>query len=293
MFNVLSCYNSNDIADTTWQPRYPLPQLKHQSNHDPSLEQKTDMAITNDLSNLQSEEQRRVLDVVAQVQKCGLKGESSFPQLVVCGDQSAGKSSVLEALTGVDFPRSDNLCTPYATEFNLRRAPQEALLIKVIPDENRPPYERDTINGFSHTISDLSELPKAMKLATKQMGVGKDLTNMGSSRAFSRDVLSITIEGPNHPQFTLVDLPGLIANDTRGVSKADVKLVEAITDSYITKPRTICLAVTTAANDYANQKILAKVRDVDPDGRCTLGIIAKPDRIPEGSGSEKNLLSLR
>jgi hypothetical protein len=46
----------------------------------------TKMTSTTDLENLQSDEQRHVLDVVAKVQKCGLKGVLSFPQLVVCGD---------------------------------------------------------------------------------------------------------------------------------------------------------------------------------------------------------------
>jgi len=40
------------------------------------------------LENLQTDDQRRVLDTVAQVRKCGLEGILSLPQLVVCGDQS-------------------------------------------------------------------------------------------------------------------------------------------------------------------------------------------------------------
>lgn len=30
-------------------------------------------------------------------------------QLIVCGDQSSGKSSLLEAISGVPFPRQHNL----------------------------------------------------------------------------------------------------------------------------------------------------------------------------------------
>ena len=80
---------------------------------------KKELRITSSLEDLQTDEQRRVLDTVADVRKCGLDSILSLPQLVVCGDQSAGKSSVLEALTEIPFPRNDNLCTRYATEIVL------------------------------------------------------------------------------------------------------------------------------------------------------------------------------
>ena len=71
-----------------------------------------------------------------------------------------------------------------------------------------------------------------------------------------------------------------------------MRLVTEITDHYISQHRTICLAVVSATNDYANQGILKKVRKVDPGGDRTLGIITKPDRLPSGSGSEKAFLGL-
>lgn len=238
---------------------------------------------------LESDEQRRVLDTVNQVRKCGLEGIVALPQLVVCGDQSAGKSSVLEAVTEIPFPRNDELCTRFATEITMRRSETHSLTIKLIPDEKRPSSEQDSLRAFSESITNFDELPDIMDKAMKVMGIG-DLNLQ--SKAFAKDVLSVEIEGPKRPQLTLVDIPGIVQSETRGVTQSDVKLVAEITDHYIAQPRTICLAVVSATNDYANQPILSKVRGVDPQGERTLGIITKPDRLPPGSGSEQAYIKL-
>ena len=52
------------------------------------------------------------------------------------------------------------------------------------------------------------------------------------------------------------------------------------------------MAVVSAKNDYANQIILKKCRDVDPKGHRTLGIITKPDYLTAGSDNESNWLDL-
>ncbi|KAL6713269.1 hypothetical protein ACLMJK_008734 [Lecanora helva] len=245
--------------------------------------------ISAGLENLQNHEQRRVLDVVAQVRKCGLDGVLSLPQLVVCGDQSAGKSSVLEALTEIPFPRSDNLCTRFATEIILRQAPTNSLAIKIIPDDHRPSSEKKSLEAFHESITDFQDLPRVMGNAKAAMEQG----NASSpAKAFARDVLSFDVAGPTKPQLTLVDIPGLIQTDTKVTTKEDVALVEELTDSYISEPRTICLAVVSAAYDCANQKILTKVREVDKPGDRTLGIITKPDLLPHGSGTETAFLEL-
>ena len=251
-----------------------------------------EMNITSSLEDLQTEEQRRVLDTVADVRKCGLDSILSLPQLVVCGDQSAGKSSVLEALTEIPFPRNDNLCTRYATEIILRRATINSLTIKIIPDTSRPSAEQVALQNFKESITDFDELPRIMDVAKAAMDADGDPTAGSKPKAFSRDILSIEIEGPSRPQLTLVDIPGLIHAETKGVTKEDVQLVSQITDQYISRSRTICLAVVSASNDYSNQKILAKVREVDSDGARTLGIITKPDRLDAGSGSEAAFLGL-
>ncbi|KAK5739857.1 hypothetical protein LTS12_025128 [Elasticomyces elasticus] len=120
---------------------------------------------------------------------------------------------------------------------------------------------------------------------------GDNAPAVSTTRAFAKDVLSFVIEGPNHPQLTVADISGLIQNVTKGVSEQDKEMVAEITDFYIKQRRTICLAVIQATDDYANQPVLTKVREVDAESNRTLGIITKPDRLPAGSGTEEGFIA--
>jgi GTPase SAR1 family protein len=240
------------------------------------------VAATDSLKALQSKQQQQILDTVDELRKCGLDTVLSLPQLVVCGDQSAGKSSVLEALTEIPFPRKDNLCTRFATEIILRRAHDEVATVKIVPDEARGPVEKAGIKKFGATLTNFDDLPDLIERATEVMGIGE------GGKTFSDDLLSIEIAGPNRPQLTVVDLPGLIQNG----DPEDIKLVRELTQRYISSPRTICLAVISATHDHANQGILQMIRKYDKEGNRTLGIITKPDRLEKDSGSEQSYLKL-
>ena len=48
---------------------------------------------------------RPVIDLIDKLRHLGLENDVSLPTIVVVGDQSSGKSSVLEALSGVQLPR--------------------------------------------------------------------------------------------------------------------------------------------------------------------------------------------
>lgn len=156
-----------------------------------------EMLTTSSLDALQSEDQRRIMNVVDKLRRTGLSSVLQLPQLVVCGDQSSGKSSVLEAITEIPFPRKENLCTRFATEIVLRRDPTSSIATKITPDRNRPVHEQDKLREFSRSIEDFSELPALIEEATKLMVL--DGADSDGVRAFARDVLSIEICGPGRP----------------------------------------------------------------------------------------------
>ena len=255
----------------------------------PTLESKDSGAdnglLTASIDQLQSPNYRQVLDVVAQLRLCGLGSILQLPQIVVCGNQSSGKSSVLEAITQVPFPRKENMCTRFATEIVMRRDPQKSITTKIIPDKSRSEEEQQYLLEFNEVITNFSQLPSLIDRATEWMG-------LGDTRAFSRDVLSVELAGPERPQLTLVDLPGLILAPNKRQTEEDVKLIHDLVNDYISEKRTIMLAVISAKDDFANQGILPKCQAVDHDGQRTLGIISKPDYLKNGSSNQTSWINL-
>jgi hypothetical protein len=61
---------------------------------------------------------RQVFDVVDRIRAHKISEElsGSLPELVVCGNQSSGKSSVLEAISRIRFPKGGMTCTRFVTE---------------------------------------------------------------------------------------------------------------------------------------------------------------------------------
>lgn len=57
------------------------------------------------LSALQSAQSIKRLRQISSLRAGGISDKVNLPQLIVAGDQSAGKSSVLEGITGIPFPR--------------------------------------------------------------------------------------------------------------------------------------------------------------------------------------------
>ena len=107
----------------------------------PVLEVEVDFAS---LSGLRSAKSTHRLNQIARVRTKGVGEHISLPQLVVCGDQSAGKSSVLEGITGIPFPRQDGVCTKFATEIILHHHEEiSKITATVIPHPSRTKAQRE------------------------------------------------------------------------------------------------------------------------------------------------------
>ncbi|MCJ1463058.1 hypothetical protein MMC07_001662 [Pseudocyphellaria aurata] len=238
------------------------------------------------LDHLQSDDQLKLLDDIDKLRSQGISHYVSLPQLIVCGDQSSGKSSVLEAISGIPFPTKDNLCTRFATEVILRRTSTVNVSVAILPSQPRSESDVRRNLSFHTTLTDFEKFPEVIEAAKEAMG----LSMTGS--AFSNDVLRIEISGPDRPHLTIVDLPGLIHSENKLQTAADVELVIEMVRSYMSNRRSINLAVVSAKNDYANQVVLKMARKADPTGQRTMGVITKPDTLPVGSESETGFVNL-
>ncbi|KAK4069164.1 hypothetical protein Trihar35433_5743 [Trichoderma harzianum] len=222
---------------------------------------------------------RVLLDKVDKLRALGISHLVPLPQMVVVGDQSAGKSSVLESLTGFQFPRSATLCTRHATEIVCRREATESVVVSIIPHNPSPEREklvRDFRRSTDTILSD--DFPKIFEDAAKVMGIKVSETDGDGGSAFSLDVLKVEISGPNADHLTVIDVPGMFETVTPGLTtESDIDLVKNMVKHYIHESRTIILAVVPCNGDIANQKILRLAAEADPQGKRTLGVLTKPD----------------
>lgn len=233
-----------------------------------------------------SKEHGNLFDVIDQLRSQGISQYVDLPEIVVCGDQSSGKSSVLEAISNMSFPTKDNLCTRFPTELILRRAPhsEQSCSVSIIP--NSPETGQTAPKEFARKIDVESlDLGSIVEEAKTMMGIS-------DAKRFSNDVLRVELSGPTQPHLTMIDLPGLFSAESKGQSAEDSKIVDAMVRGYARRTRSIILAVVSARNDFVNQLVTKLTREVDPNGDRTMGLITKPDDLDRGSDSEAFYLDL-
>lgn len=240
------------------------------------------------LDKLQTEDQTKLLNVIDRLRSQGVGGllKDGLPQLIVCGDQSSGKSSVLDALTGVRFPTKSDICTTFATEIVLRRTVRTRIATKIKPGPSRQGEDRKRLEQFQNSFSSFDQFPTLIDSARECMRAN---TNSSANAIFD-DILQVEINGPDLNPLTIVDLPGIIQYQNDQQSNKDVKLVEDLVQGYMRQENSIILAIVSAQNDKANQAVLRYAKEIVQDGRRTLGIITKPDTLEPGSEKEQKYL---
>ncbi|KAI0041017.1 hypothetical protein FA95DRAFT_1611344 [Auriscalpium vulgare] len=206
---------------------------------------------------------KALLELVQKLTAIGAPAILDVPRVVVIGNQSAGKSSVVEAISGINVPRDSGL-------FRIRWEYDS-------DDQRRPKVIQVP---FGDVITDKGDVELALRRAQfavlneavdaqTVLGMSAEHLRAGirgsQARAFSRNVVCVDLEGPELTDLSFIDLPGLIQNEEDRL----VKLVESLVVDHI-KGNTLILVTVPMSDDLENQKALTLARQADPDGKRTI-----------------------
>jgi len=98
-----------------------------------------------------------MLDKIDKLFACNVGHYIDLPQLVVVGNQSSGKSSVLEGLTNLPFPKDSGLCTRFATQITFKREKETRITVSVIPAKDVSKAHANKCRGWKKTLTELDQ----------------------------------------------------------------------------------------------------------------------------------------
>ncbi|XP_039713726.1 interferon-induced GTP-binding protein Mx2 isoform X2 [Pteropus medius] len=208
---------------------------------------------------------RPCIDLIDSLRALGVEQDLALPAIAVIGDQSSGKSSVLEALSGVALPRGSGITTRCPLELKLKKQ-----LSCEAPWSGKISY-RDTELQIQTPLQVEKEIHRAQNIIA------------GNGVGISHELISLEITSPEVPDLTLIDLPG-IARVAVGNQPQDIGAqIKALIRKYIQRQQTINLVVVPCNVDIATTEALSMAQEVDPDGDRTIGILTKPDLVDKGT----------
>lgn len=241
-----------------------------------------------------------LLDTINDLFRQGIDANIPLPKIVVIGDQSAGKSSLIEAISEISLPREAGTCTRCPLQIQLHNAATaweckisltkryawSPTSSKTSPLHPWVEFENATITPFVK-IRDKSKLEQGIRSAQiatlnpKEKDIKKfiDATELthGIDVPFSPNVITLDIYAPGLLNLSFYDLPGVISQTPDG-NRDTVKLIEALNLEYIKQENTIVLLTIPMESDIDNSKASALLRQAEASYR-TVGVLTKPDRL--------------
>lgn len=240
----------------------------------------------------------------------------ALPKICVVGDQSTGKSSLIEGMSEIKVPRSAGCCTRCPLEINLSESQlpdspwtcKVLLMKKYIYDGSGrikrathakplgPWIGQDPEEFLFETLTDKSLVQETLKwaqLATLNpgrsykdfmRGDNTDTDETYTQVKFSPNVVRLDISAPGFPNLSFYDLPGVINVAEIDGEKYLVTLVENLVKEYIEADNCIALLTLPMTDDATNSSAARIIRDVSGARSRTLGVLTKPDRVQIGEG---------
>ncbi|XP_032317820.1 LOW QUALITY PROTEIN: interferon-induced GTP-binding protein Mx1 [Camelus ferus] len=234
------------------------------NGNDDMVEKNQETGPENNLYSQYEEKIRPCIDLVDSLRALGVEQDLALPAIAVIGDQSSGKSSVLEALSGVALPRGSGIVT---------RCPLVLKLKKLVNEDGW--RGKVSFRDYEAEISDPLQVEKEVNQA--QIAIA------GEGVGISHELITLEVSSPNVPDLTLIDLPG-ITRVAVGNQPHDIEYqIKSLIRKYIQRQETINLVVVPCNVDIATTEALRMAQEVDPDGDRTIGILTKPDLVDKGT----------
>ncbi|XP_064183785.1 interferon-induced GTP-binding protein Mx3-like [Anguilla rostrata] len=220
--------------------------------------------LSSTLNQHYEEKVRPCIDLIDSLRSLGVEKDLALPAIAVIGDQSSGKSSVLEALSGVALPRGSGIVTRCPLELKMKRLKEDDAWHGKISYSDR-----------EVEIYDPDDVERLIREAQDEMaGVGVGISD---------DLISLEISSPGVPDLTLIDLPGIARVAVKGQPENIGDQIKRLITKFVRKQETINLVVVPCNVDIATTEALKMAQEEDPEGERTLGILTKPDLVDKGT----------
>ncbi|XP_053505844.1 interferon-induced GTP-binding protein Mx1-like [Ictalurus furcatus] len=218
------------------------------------------------LSEQYEEKVRPYIDLIDSLRPLGVEKDLALPAIAVIGDQSSGKSSVLEALSGVALPRGGGIVTRCPLELKMKKSRQKDFWHGKIKYKD---IERD--------ITDPADVERSIRKAQNEIA---------GALGMSDELISLEVTSTNAPDLTFIDLPGIVQVPVKGQPEDIGEQIKSLMKKFITKQDTIILVVVPCNVDITTTEALKMAQKIDLTGERTIGILTKPDLVDKGKEDE-------